>query len=357
MLAVATWDRLSSRSNEMTQCTTFDAVAAQPRGAPRRSVHRGLLHVLSVVIAVCIAVSLAEGLIRLKNRFMLSYDMEMWRYSKELKTASANPILGHEHLTNRSAVLQSVEIRLNEWGMRGGPVPPPTPGKRRILLLGSSITLGWGVPEEETMAVRLQQMFERDGQAVEVLNAGIGNYNAVRYVELFLTRLHNLEPTDIVVNYFINDAEVLKPAGGNILLRHSQLAAILWTLGKQQSVGTGEAGLEEHYQRVYAPDAPGFFDMKKALRRLSEYAQEHDIRLYLATVPDVHNLRDYPFHYIHELLEEISAELGYVYVDLYPGFEGLPPARIWSMPGDPHPNGYGHRIMAQTLYQALAGRL
>ena len=277
----------------------------------------------------------------------------MGRYSKELKTASANPILGHEHLKNTSAILQSVNIRLNELGMRGAPIPPRSPGKRRIVLLGSSITLGWGVPEEETLAVRLEELFQRNHEDVEVLNAGVGNYNAVRYVELFLTRLRTLQPDDIVVHYFINDAETLEPGGGNFLVRHSQLAATVWTIAKQYSAGVGERGLEEHYRKVYAPDAPGYLAMKNALRRLSDYTQEHGIRLYLAMMPDIHNLTDYRFGYIHELLREISGELGYNYIDLYPGFAGLTPEAIWSIPGDPHPNGYGHQIMADTLYPAL----
>ena len=73
--------------------------------------------------------------------------------------------------SSTSAVLQSVEIRTNEWGLRGGPVPPPQSGQRRILVLGSSVTLGWGVAEDETMVGRLQKMFEKDSQDVVVMNA------------------------------------------------------------------------------------------------------------------------------------------------------------------------------------------
>ncbi len=338
----------------MTQISIVGPLPAQaPPAAPSLAV-RKVFNTVSVVIALCVALLCAEGLLRLKNRSMTNYNIEMWRYSRELKIPSANPLLGHEHVTNKSAVLQSMEIRLNECGLRGGTVPPRTPGRRRILLLGSSITLGWGVPEEETLAVFLRDMFKRDGHDVEVLNAGIGNYNTARYVERFLTRLRKLEPTDIVVHYFINDAETLERGGGNFLLRHSQLAATLWTFCMQYTAGIGEVGLQEHYHEVYAPDAPGFVAMSNALHRLSEYAQENSVRVYLAMMPDVHNLADYKFHYIHDTLAKLSTELGYVYVDLYPGFRGLTPETVWSMAGDPHPNNAGHRIMAETLYPILA---
>ena len=59
---------------------------------------------------------------------MTNYDIEMWRYARELKVSSDDPALDFEHLKNKSAVLQNVDIRLNEWGLRGDPVTPAGPG-------------------------------------------------------------------------------------------------------------------------------------------------------------------------------------------------------------------------------------
>ncbi len=319
----------------------------------KTSIRMIVVQTLIVCVSLVVALMIAEGVIRLKNSSMKNYDIEMWKYSKELKIPSENPVLGHEHRNSAAATLQSVDIRINSRGLRGGEVSPRMAGKRRILFIGSSITLGWGVKEEETMTMRLQEMFKRDGNDVEVLNAGIGNYNAVRYVERFLTTLTDLEPTDIVVHYFINDAEVLQRGGGNTLLRNSQLAALIWSYLQSQKAASKKGGLDAHYKEVYASDAPGYTDMKKALRRLSDYAREKGIRLHLAMMPDIHNLTDYKFKYIHEELKNISTRLGYNYIDLLPAFLGFTPEDIWSMPGDPHPNGLGHEIIAETLYPFL----
>ena len=42
-------------------------------------------------------------------------------------------------------------------------------------------------------------------QPAEVLNGGIGSYNAERYVSRFLKQLTGLNATDIVVQYFMRD--------------------------------------------------------------------------------------------------------------------------------------------------------
>lgn len=93
--------------------------------------------------------------------------------------------------------------------------------------------------------------------------------------------------------------------------------------------------------------------MRAQLKKLADYARQNGIRIYLAMMPDVHNLTDYPFRNIHQKMEQISEEDGYTFIDLLPGFLNFKPEEIWAMPGDPHPNGYGHKIMADQLYPVL----
>lgn len=312
-----------------------------------------IVSAILAVVAVAVGVLVGEGALRLRNSSMKNYGIEMWRYARELKVQSDDPVLDHEHRRQATAMLQSVRISTNEWGLRGPPVPALRPGQRRILVLGSSITLGWGVREEEVMTTLLADKFRNDGVDAVVMNAGIGNYNTERYVELFLKRLTPLEPTDIVVHYFLRDAETLEPASGNWLLRNSELAVTLWELWHRLVDRTGEVGLIDHYKAVYRPDAPGFVTMRAELAKLATYARGHDIRLYLALVPDVHNLGRYPFNFVDSTMEQVAGDLGYRFVDLLPAFGHLSPQQVWAMPGDPHPNALGHRLMADALYPAL----
>src|SRR5437867_1450564 len=93
-------------------------------------------------VSTLIGLGAAEAVLRVKNGSMTNYDIEMWRYAKELKVRSNDPALGHEHVKNSQALLQSVVIRTNEWGLRGGALRPRDAAVRRILVLGGSITLG-----------------------------------------------------------------------------------------------------------------------------------------------------------------------------------------------------------------------
>jgi lysophospholipase L1-like esterase len=316
-------------------------------------VRQALFSILLVGITLVLSLLAAEAFLRAKNRAMNNYDIEMWRYANELKQKSDDLRIDFDHRRSQTALLQNTEIRLNSWGLRGPEVAALKPGERRILFLGGSITLGWGVAEKDTLEARLQRMFNDSGSPVQVLNGGVGNYNTERYVSRFFKELTPLKPTDIVVHYFLRDAEELPPGGGNILLRHSELAVTLWIAYHRLFDKHGESTLVEHYRRVYAPSAPGFAVMQSRLRELADYARQNDIRIYLAMVPDVHNLMDYKFGFVHDIMRRIAADDGYAYVDLLPAMLGHPPEQMWAMPGDPHPNAFGHELMANAIFPLL----
>jgi hypothetical protein len=298
--------------------------------------------------------AVGEVVLRLKNSSMSTYDIEMWRYARELKVRSDDPHLDFDHVKSRSSVLQGVEIRLNEWGLRGGPLEPMSSGARRVLFLGGSIALGWGVPEDATVESRLQKMLRGRGERVQVLNAGVGNYNADRYVSRFFKELTALNPTDIVVHYFLRDAEDLPAGGGNVLLHNSELAVTLWIASHRLLDRSGEQSLVDHYRAAYQPDAPGFVLMQARLRELATYARARNISLYLAMTPDVHNLISYEFEFVHTLMRRIAEDDGYVFVDLLPALRGRPPETLFAMPGDPHPNSLAHNLMAEAMLPIVA---
>lgn len=312
-----------------------------------------IFSVILVLASTLFSLAAGEVVLRLKNSSMTNYDIEMWRYSNELKVKSGNPDIAFTHRRDSSSLLQSVTIRTNDMGLRGGPIEPLPPGGRRILFLGGSITLGWGVAEKDTLTSRLEQKFRAEGQNVQVLNGGVGNYNAVRYTSRFFDELTPLKPTDIVVHYFLRDAEELEPGGGNFLLENSELAVTMWIAKNRLFDPSGENVLTDHYREVYDKNAPGFLAMKEQLKKLAAYAKANNIRLYLAMMPDIHNLKDYKFGYIHEIMRGVAAEYGYQYIDLLPSMQGRPPEELFAMPGDPHPNALGHKLMADALFPVL----
>jgi lysophospholipase L1-like esterase len=116
---------------------------------------------------------------------------------------------------------------------------------------------------------------------------------------------------------------------------------------------SGANVLEDHYKKVYNPEEPGYQAMRASLKKLADYAKANDIRLTLAMMPDIHDLENYRFGWIHEHMADLAQKMGYTFVDLLPAFAGLNPSEVWAMAGDPHPNARGHKLMADAIYPLL----
>ena len=95
---------------------------------------------------------------RLLYSWKLDYQIEMSRYAATLKQTSPHPGVGHEHRPSRSEQLMGVEVRTNAHGFRDAEYPIEKPADEyRVMLLGDSLTLGWGARGDGIFAVGLEE--------------------------------------------------------------------------------------------------------------------------------------------------------------------------------------------------------
>lgn len=306
--------------------------------------------IISIIVLI-VGLLLIEVTLRILNSDMNNYDIEMWKYAKELKKRDS--VVGHVHRKNKTATLEKVQIQLNSLGMRSD---EPRPDKKKILFIGSSISLGWGVEQDSTYAAIVDNKINQAGYNYQVLNASVGNYNTYRYVENFLRNQTEVHPDIVVVNYFINDVEVLPMGSNNWLLKNSELAASL-TISIKKMMANNDENLVDYYDDLYNPDQKGYQLMKESLKKLAAYTDKNGIKVYLAIIPDIHFLMDYPFLPIHKKMKALGEGLGFEVVDFYYSLKGIPFEDMQVIPGDSHPNAYGHRLMAQSLSDAIISDL
>ena len=111
--------------------------------------------------------------------------------------------------------------------------------------------------------------------------------------------------------------------------------------------------MEEYYGSIYKKNSIGFQNMERNLKKLAEYANSKNIRIYIVMIPDINNLIDYKYDYIHEMIAEVAKANNYNFIDTLPKFRGLSFESLYAMPGDPHPNAKGHKIIAETVFPVL----
>ncbi|CAA7612116.1 GDSL-type esterase/lipase family protein [Magnetospirillum sp. UT-4] len=321
-----------------------------------------ILRALGLSVLV-LAVSLAslEILVRLLNASGTNYDIEMWRYSVELtRHEAANPDVGVEHLPGKSAVLQNTEIKINAMGFRDRDYPVATKpeGVYRILVLGNSITFGWGVPAAEVYTEVVEDTLNAEGRRVEIINAGVANHNVKRQIAHFKAVGASLDPNLVVLSLFVNGPQPSASGGNNPIMRNSQLAVMAWS---RLNFLSAKLGLQDsyrvRYERLFADESEPWRQARDEVAWLARECRARGITLVITMTPDLHYLNDYPFQAIHDKVRDLAAEVGAGYLDFLDGLRGIDARTLWNMPGDPHPNAKGHAIMANQLLSYLGAKV
>ena len=294
-----------------------------------------------------------EGFLIIKNKFIINYDTEMWKYSKLLKVKSSNNLINHVHLKGANARLQNIDININSMGMRGTEkdLLEWNNAKKKILFIGSSITLGWGVEEKLTLTSILENKLNTDQDKFwKILNGGIGNYNTQRYVVNYIKNFKQLQPEIVFIQYFLNDSEILQNSYGNIFTRNFHLAALLWKYVSIKKDSSKFVNVYDYYDYFYQEER--FVNTKKYLSIMSADCKKNKIRCVLVYTPDIQFLTNKKFNKFEKKVERTSIELDLEFVSLT---EELKKSKkpLKNNYNDNHPNYIAHEIMSTTLYNFL----
>lgn len=330
-----------------------DAVTPPPQTAsPRAWLRR------ASVLACTVALGLVGLELAVRVLFAcdgMHFGIEMWKYTTRVKERAPLAEMGHQHRPGARAFLMGAPVEINSHGLRDREHEwTKPPGTYRVLVLGDSITFGWGVRAEETFARQLEQDLNAllDGRpAVEVINSGVGNYNTRQEVSYFRERGRRYDPDLVVLAYFINDAEPIKIPPRHPLALHSQ-AYVLFNSSLQGVLrGLGVwPNWRDYYRGLYAADAPGWQACRGALDELIQLTREDGADVLVAIIPELHVLgEDYPFADCEQQVAAAAAEAGARAVDLRPALAREVPESLWVSPGDAHPNARGHRLIAEAL--------
>lgn len=308
------------------------------------------------VSATFTMIVILELVMRVTYPSYANYNTEMWRYASILKKLSRTPFLGHEHRPNRTATLYGATIRTNSLGLRADrdyPIPKPNHVKR-TLVVGDSITLGWGVEYEDTYPKILElKLNNKAGPTHEVVNLGVGNYNTVN--ELASLKKHlDLEPDLVVCGFYINDIEkVTYPSALQyFLMSHSYLYGFasdrLINLNYRKT-----KSYRSFYNSQFA-DAQLTRRLNSALNGMIELTKKKNIPFILINIPEFHQFKPYPFPQVQKFIESIAyANPDVAYIDLLTRLRDEDPTRLWVTREDHHPNALGQELIASAIFEKL----
>jgi lysophospholipase L1-like esterase len=324
-----------------------------------------LFGAIFLLIATGLTLGLGEIVIRVIASRRLVYNVEMVKYATTLKMRDSTGTVSHVHRPSTSAHLMGVEVTLNSLGDRGPELKNPKDANRkRVLVLGSSITLGWGVPFEQTFTSRTEELLNTKqpfgpSLSFEFVNAGIGNYNTHFQHTLFARQYPVVKPDLLVLHYFISDVQPRTMGRDSFILKRSFLAAFLfdrWSQVKLRLSGDYK-DLFTFYRDLYADDSRPWRQTQEEILSMRAATAKDSVPFIVMIVPDIHDLSPgTPYKDLYEKIEVTFRGKGLTTVNTFDAFQrefGGDVSKLWNQADDPHPNARGHALMADVLYDYL----
>jgi hypothetical protein len=261
----------------------------------------------------------------------------------------------------------AVEMRFNSKGYREDEFVAKRPGVRRIVVIGDSFTVGYGLPESASYPRRLESILKARPEAgpTEVLNLGMGGFNLESIVGVADFALRDLSPVVLVYGYFMNDpvfnGDVGRPEGHDVVevsgtrvaflpppVEGLHLAALF-----QQAVwryGSADAFFAWH-RRLHTPEywAPS----AALIAQMASRARAQDVRFVLLLLPLIWQLEDHPLREVHERITRFAHAQGIETIDALSFLSAHKAEDLILHPRDRHPNTLYTQIVAEALADKL----
>ena len=324
-----------------------------------------MLGLAFMCIVTGVTLALGEIVIRVIASRQLIYNIEMVKYATGLKMPDPRGEVSHVHRPSSHARLMGVDVALNALGDRGPELKDPkVPERKRVLVLGSSVTLGWGVPFDSTFTARTEAMLNATrpfgpSWSFEFVNAGIGNYNTAFQRRLFERQYPQVKPDLVVLHYFISDVEPRGTGRNNPILKHSFLAAFLFNRWLELKLRiTGHyTDLFTFYQDLYADSSAAWRQTRQDIQAMRDRTAHDSVPFVVMIIPDIHDLTPgTPYRALYDKIEAAFHGAGFATINTFPDFQrqfGGDVRTLWIQGDDPHPNARGHALMAEILYRYL----
>ena len=139
--------------------------------APSQADDRGWAsNIYTALISTVIVVAMTETGLRVVNPWGIEFFSTLPYHMQGMVD---HPLLGYAHPKSVTYRLGNNRVSLNSNGHRDDDMPVAKPaGERRILVLGDSVTFGWGVDQGEDFPARLEALLrQQDNRVWRVINS------------------------------------------------------------------------------------------------------------------------------------------------------------------------------------------
>ena len=314
-------------------------------------------------MSIAAALAVAEVLFRWHTR--VEYDDRLPARTGNLLVVPGPQIFAFKPnasgtLTGSVDTARTFAYRTNAHGLRDRDRSTKQAGTKRVLVLGDSYTWGYAVAEHEAYPQAAERKLAERGRAdIEVINAGVPDYNTRQERQLLAQLMPIYQPDAVFLAYVVNDAEppTSVPVPPDETYRHAQS----WFLSdfadqtnqhffRRRVLPSARETSSSSYLDGFREDSMKWRDSREAIAGMRDFATAAGVPFTILILPDVTQPLDqrYAWRPIHAAVTRWGRELGVPIFDLLDKF-GDRDHRELMVSWDGHPNAEAHEEIAEFV--------
>ena len=279
-------------------------------------------------------------------------------------------ILNWRYIPGSTVQAGDVIAHYNSAGFRDGEhTIEKAVGTTRILVLGDSVTEGYGVKQDAMFASQIQSIL---GNKFEIINRGMSGLNTPQEVHVLDAEGLQYKPDIVLLNFVLNDCEffteldalsryqdmkdsrialfggtTVDPRFKRLLKSSALIYFVKIRVAHLLALMSGENRQSDYIALWNKPECrERVLDGFNALHRLKE---EHGFDVEVLIWPVLVNYEHYEFSFVHEWVAQVAEQRGFKVLDLLSVYS---PKRYGALQINAedhwHPNGAGHLLAAEA---------
>lgn len=321
------------------------------------------INIFVLLVFLAIAGLVSEIGVRLVSSQINFYSIEIAKFAKKMLIQDHLNELTHVNKPNASGRFMGVDISFNSLGYRYNEISKKKSGEYRVLVLGSSQAMGWGVEQESTFSEILERKLDKYDEKYRkrkfrIINAATVNYS-ICDENRFLQRQEKLIDYDtIILQMNLQMLGDIKEIHSSKVFYYSYLSVFLFEryffLHQYIFPSENETFLREIREQLKSESLPA----QKCLQNISYFLKQRNKKFLIFLTPNFRKLT------LSEPAEEIQDNLLDYFrknkiaavnmvTDFNEKFSGKEDMIIVNK-DDSHPNMLAHQLIADILFNRLA---
>jgi hypothetical protein len=266
--------------------------------------------------------------------------------------AYTNDLRLWENVPNFKGSMKGARFSTNQWGMRDQEYSLARPAYTyRIALVGGSMTVGAGVPVEQTMETLTEDRLNREGPGAperqyEILNFSVGGYGIFQNVAVVDQKVFAFSPNAILVSVFSVEGRRTTNYLTKVI-RNRIPIPYPYVERKLREAGVAPSMEESELRRRIGPIAEDL--VRWSYVHIQEVGRQKGVPVIGVVLPE-------PIPKAGRDIDQavqLATASGLPLLDLRDVYQGYGVDSLKLEGRDPHWSVAGHRVIAERLFRAL----